>query len=234
MQEQRTVRPDPDPTSATTAALQREISALKDGTNTQMNGLEKVLTSRIEGIEKSIEVAHADAVRIPTMLQDGIANLKALIWGRLDTVKAECDGTNSANVEKFNGIQTQFAERDTRVELAAKEAKEALGAALTGQKEAVTEQNKANNLSIAKSEAATLKQIDGLISSIATLNTTLSEKIDDVKQRLTVIEGRATGQLESRVEVRENSNDVQNRWGLIVAIVVGAASIAYYAGHMTH
>lgn len=58
----------------------------------------------------------------------------------------------------------------------------AILAALQAQKEAVAEQSKSNAMAIAKSEAAFTKQIDGL-----------GDRLGDVKDRVTVIEGKSQG-----------------------------------------
>src|SRR5580658_3724506 len=89
------------------------------------------------------------------------------------SAKAAIDGQQRTMMERFHtvevmfaGIQTQFIERDTRVEQTAKGSKEALDAALQAAKEAVGEQNKSNSVAIAKSEAATNKQMDQLSANI--------------------------------------------------------------------
>jgi len=133
---------------------------------------------------------------------------------------------------ELENIQTQFKERDTRVEQTAKASKEALDAALQAAKEAVGEQNKSNSVSIAKSEATTLKQIDGLAGSITALATTLNDKIDDLKERLTVIEGRASGDIETRAAGRERSNDVLGwvfgAFGILTAIATAIGALAVW------
>jgi hypothetical protein len=102
-------------------------------------------------------------------------------------------GRYAKHEEKFNSVQVQFAERDTRTEQTSKDSKVAVDAALQAAKEAVGEQNKSSTLAIAKSEAATTKQIDQISVIINTMAKGLDDKIDDIKTRLTSIEGRAKG-----------------------------------------
>jgi tetrahydromethanopterin S-methyltransferase subunit B len=57
-------------------------------------------------------------------------------------------------------------------------------------KEAVGEQNKSSALAIAKSEAATTKQIDQVGSQLTVAAASLTDKIDDTKERIGSIEAR--------------------------------------------
>jgi len=72
--------------------------------------------------------------------------------------------------EKFKGVSDQFASRDV-----------ALAAALLAQKTSVDEQNKSNALSVAKSEAATTKQIDSITTQIVAAQRATADQIDGVK-----------------------------------------------------
>ncbi len=96
--------------------------------------------------------------------------------------------------EKFESIQIQFRERDTRTDQTSRDAKTAVDAALQAAKEAVGEQNKSGALAIAKSEASTIKQIDQIAILLQNVNKATDDKISDLKDRLTMIEGRAGGQ----------------------------------------
>lgn len=157
-------RPNPDPTHLTTEALLREIAQLK-----------AVVDMRFDGIDKLIEVIQTNLLNRPKEIIAEVAHLQKL------------------HEEKFLSIQKQFEERDTRGEQTSKDSKVAVDAALQAAKEAVGEQNKSSALAIAKSEAATTKQID-LIGSQQTTNTAnLNDKIDDLKARLNVSDGRGSG-----------------------------------------
>ena len=129
-----TIRPDPDPTVLTTAALLREIA-----------NLESRIMGHIEGIEKSIEVAHQDLVRVPTAVDKAVDGLRQLTWGRFDTVDV-----------RFTGIATQFKERDTRIEQTSIDTKTRVEAALAAQEKAA-----------GKQADAFTKQIDALDDKIS-------------------------------------------------------------------
>jgi len=103
--------------------------------------------------------------------------------------------------EKFRGVQIQFDQRDIAVQAALQTAKEAVG-----------EQNKSNQLAIAKSEASTIKQADQIGINIAALEKSMDDKFDDVKTRLTLIEGRSRG--------------IGDSWGFVVGLVGLISAVA--------
>jgi phage shock protein A len=147
-------RPEsPDPTSLTTQALWREVQHLKE-----------LFETRISGMEKAIEVAHDDLVRVPTETQKQVGNLRDL------------------HDEKFAGVQKQFEDRDKRTDLA-----------LQAAKELVVQQNISAAQSAAKQEASFSKQIDAQGVLLQTTAGALDDKVDDIKDRLTRIEGKGEG-----------------------------------------
>ena len=168
-------RPDPDPTTLTTQALYREINQVHDLINSETYAVSSGLSARIDG---------ADRERL--RLQAEIDALPTEVTRRIDTLRV-------LHEEKFNSIQVQFIERDTRTEQTSRDSKVAVDAALQAAKEAVGEQNKSSALAIAKSEASTTKQIDQQGLLIASSTQGLDDKINDVKERLTRIEGGANG-----------------------------------------
>jgi len=159
------VLPVPDPTLLTTQQLLREI-----------NGLREVIQTRLDGMDKAIELLQATSDRFPARIDEKILSLARV------------------HEEKFDSIRQQFIERDVRTEQTARDSKVAVDAALQAAKEAVGEQNKSSALSIAKSETATMKQIDQLGVLVQTATRALEDKIGDIKDRLTRIEGKGEGQ----------------------------------------
>lgn len=157
-------RPIPDPTILTTQQLNREIGALRE-----------IIETRLDGMDKAIEL------------------LQTLNNHAQDFVKTEVSHLQTLHDEKFKSIQNQFIERDTRTEQTSRDSKVAVDAALQAAKEAVGEQNKSSALAIAKSEAATNKQLDGIGTLLNTTAGGLTDKIDDLRTRLTTIEGRSSG-----------------------------------------
>lgn len=134
-------------------------------------------------------------------------------------------------LEKFNSIETQFKliERQ-RVEQKL-DTKQAVDAALIAQKEAVHEQTIASGLSIAKSEAATAKQLDQLGITMNTALTGVTQAatetkdnfnaaLGDIKDRVGKIEAVKVGVQEQRTQSKENLGMVYVIMG-IIALVVG-------------
>jgi hypothetical protein len=152
-----------DPSSLTTQQLWREVLNLRE-----------LLESRITGIEKSIEVAHNDLVRVPTDVQKQVGNLKEL------------------HDEKFRSIQVQFEERDTRTEQKDRDTKIAIDAAFQSASTAV-----------AKSETVTSKQIDQLITLIQTETRALGGQINDLKERMTRFESLGIGEKGGRASQQQ-------------------------------
>lgn len=190
------MRPIPDPTLLTTRQLNREIGALKE-----------VVFTRLDGMDKALEVFTSNLNRVPSDVDKQVSGLKQLIYERIERVE-----------ERFKSITIQFAEQEKRQEQASRNASTAVEAALQAAKDAVNAQNTSNSLAIAKSEAATAKSIDTIQLLIQTAIATLDGKIDDVKERLTRIEGQATGETTAQ---RLSQTDQQNTVG-IIGLIAGA------------
>lgn len=176
--------PVPDPTVLTTQQLIREILAVRE-----------LIETRLDGMDKAINLIQVQSDRVPGHIDGAVSRLQEL------------------HAEKFDSIAIQFKERDSRTEQTSKDNKVAIDAALQAQKEAVGKQNEANSQAIAKSEAAFIKQIDQIGTLITTMNSAIDGKINDIKDRLTTIEG-----------VKKGSNEL---WGYLIAIAgLGVAILA--------
>lgn len=190
-----------DPSVLTTQQLWREIGHLKE-----------LIFDRINGIDKEISLTHEDMVRFPEDVQKSVDNLHTLHEEKFRSLNEEFkrrfEDISSLINEKFSGVEKQFQERDVRVEQTARDTKVGVDAALL----AVGKQNEYFALSIAKSEAATMKQIDQQAALIGSSTNALDGKIQDVKERLTRIEGMSTGR--------------KDFWGYIIGAVGLLAAIS--------
>ena len=185
-------RPVPDPTVLTTQALMREITGLREILETKAAGDRGIIEARLKGMDRAVELLQAIADRMPTDIQGRVEDLERL------------------HEEKFRSIQVQFSERDTRAEQTSRDSKVAVDAALQAAKEAVGKQNEASDRSIQKSETATTKQIDqqGL-------------RIDDLKERLTRIEGEGRGSEAAKVtQQTSNTGNIA-----IIGVVIAALGL---------
>jgi hypothetical protein len=199
--EPRTVsKPDPDPTLLTTAALLREIDQLKNLTRGWVDALQLLLESRLQDLEKFFDAR------------------QSLLVERFSVVN-----------QQFESIKVQFAERDTRTEQTAAGVKIAVDAALQAAKEAVAEQNRSFALATGKSETATMKQIDALGLAIQTANKGLDDKIADMKDRLTRIEGMDLGSARSHSAEHEGKLESHLSTQNILAILALLAAIGGWA-----
>ena len=214
-EKERGSRPVPDPTFLTTDQLRREISALKELSEIARLGIVDQLTTRLEAMDKAIILLQTTSDKMPKHVSEAVQTLEKL------------------HEEKFNSIATQFRERDTRTEQAAKDSKVAIDAALQAQKEAVGEQNKSNALAISKSEAAFTKQIDqttvivaaqgkALDEKISSMGKSLDDKISDMKDRIGTIETSSLGRI---TNIEGTAKGGQQVWGFVVGGIGMVATI---------
>lgn len=193
--------PRPDPTRLTTEQLNRTEAALREFIVQTQRSLREIIETRLDGNDQAIELLQAAANTFPQRIDEKILALKSVHDERFAAVTA-------STTEKFASIQTQFSERDVRTEQAAGAVKIAVDAALQAQKEAAGEQNRSNALAQSKSETAFTKQIDQMSLLLQTMTKAFDDKLGDVKDRLTRIEGGASG--------------MSAMWGY----VIGAAGLA--------
>lgn len=234
--------PVPDPTILTTAALTREIASLTALVTARMDGFDRAHQDLISSISTQVE-------HLKELHQSKIDGERDQLRSRLDGMdkatellqslavelgkrtEEKIDALRNIHEEKFASIQVQFRERDVRAEQTQKESKSGLETALIAAKEAVAEQNRSSALSIAKSETATMKQIDQLGVQIATSSSSANDKIADVKDRLNRIEGNATGSEKTR-----SVETAQHQWGIstvisVLAILISCAVLVFNAMH---
>ena len=90
-------------------------------------------------------------------------------------------------------VSDRFDLGEVQTDKATRDVKSAVDAAFAAAKEAVSEQNKSNALSIAKSDTTFTKQIDQLIDVVKTNTKATDDKISDLKDRIVAMEGRGRG-----------------------------------------
>lgn len=201
----------PDPSTLTTQQLYREIFALRE-----------LIESRLDGNDRAIVVLQSIASAQPT---PGIvaASVKALGDVVSVQIAALREFHEAKFGEAFSSIQVQFKERDVRVEQSSVATKIAVDAALQAAKEAVGAQNVSSAQAIAKSEAATTKQIDAIGTLIATQAKGVDDKIDDIKSRLQAMEGIGIG-------VNNQKRDSKDVFGYVVGAIGILISFLTIAG----
>jgi hypothetical protein len=217
--------PNPDPTARTLETVNQRLAALdrfldlRFGSDAEARtALKETFNVRIEAIEKALAVFQEGITRVPTDVDKRVGGLKELHEKQFGEMFR-------AIQLQFDGIQTQFKERDTRAEQTSRDSKVAVDAALQAAKEAVGAQNAANNTAIAKSETATTKQIDQLGTLIQTQTGGLNDKIDDLKGRLTAMEGKASGVQTTQTTQQSNNSYTVAVVGLVVGTLIAVGSI---------
>jgi len=241
--------PQRDPTLLTTPQLTREISNARELIECKVSGAVVMLEGRIAAnataidtlrmvVDKHTDIATKDVKEIlETRLagMDRAIDLLQDIHNRVPMLMDEkINQLRLLHQEKFDSIAVQFAERDTRTEQTAAGVKIAVDAALQAAKEAVAEQNRSFALATGKSETATMKQIDALGLAIQTANKGLDDKIADMKDRLTRIEGMDLGSnrhREQQLGERADTHGGNQNMIAIAAAVLAALAIVFAYMH---
>jgi len=151
-------------------------------------------------------VREREHIELRTLLEHQIASLSGLMSEQLKSIKVQFDLIEKQRVEQ---------KKDT---------KDAVDAALIAQKEAVQEQTIASGLSIAKSEAATAKQLDqlavtfstaitGVTASVNDLKDTWNSSIMDIKERIGRMENMRLGaQEKTKRNPKQHGYGVWHGW----------------------
>jgi hypothetical protein len=213
--------PRPDPTVLTTQLVDRSLAAYRE-----------VVDERLASMDRAVEVLHADTARIAAAHETNRELLRADVSRQLDALRdlvmAEIRRVADVGQERFAAVAMQFSERDERTKQADIERQKSLDAALAAQKEAVREQNTANDRAIAKSDQTTQKQIDQQATLTTNIGQSLDEKIRRVESRLDRIEAGALTAGESKVEYRAQAGEQRATAGeqrLNLGAILGALAV---------
>ena len=190
------LRPVPDPTALTNELVSTAVASLRAEIRALIDGQVEITNTRLSGMDKAVELLQAARDRIPA------------------EIRGRCDDLKELLLEKFDSIAVQFRERDVRIEQARDAVKAALDTTSRDSKLAIDAALQAAKEAVGKSETSTIKQIDaqGL-------------RIDDLKERITRIEGEGRGQLAAKT-TQETSNTSQLGWvGLILGTIIGLGAL---------
>ena len=177
---QKTYLQTTDPTVLTTEQLHREIQGLKE-----------LIGSRLNAMDKALDLMHEDYVRIPTDTDEQVSALKELVFEKVVALE--------------KSIQLQLHERDIRTNQATEHSRLAIDAALQAAKELVGEQNRSSNTAIIKSETSVSRQMEQFNLLLQTMGNSISDKFGDIKDRITRAEGAGSGKMQSEA-VHRSSN----------------------------
>lgn len=193
------------------------------------------ITVRINGIEKAVDTAQENLVRVPTDVEKAIQALR-------EVLEAEIVGNKSLYLEKFvavtetvkvlkDTINDRFTQNDQNTEKA-----------FNAAKQAVAERDASNAKSADKSEANLAKLIGALEDNLKTLGqttesrielnkTNTDDKISDVKDRLAALESRITGGESSKTGSNATLGWIFGGIAALYGLVATAAAIASWAHH---
>lgn len=146
-----------------------------------------------------------------------------------DLLRTEIAALKNTHDVKFEEVALRF-ELFERGRVEQKQDAEArIAAALTAQKEAVKEQTTASERAIAKSEAATTKQIDQQVISASAAIGGVTSSLTDLKERISKIESYGRGSTAERVEQRASNGAFLALGGFGISIVLAVVTILAFA-----
>lgn len=221
-----------DPSDRTLEQMLREISQTREIVEANGRGTREVLETRLSAGDKAIELLQRDTDMLPEQIRNAVEQLRLLHDERFTSLSIQL-------ATHLGGIQTQFTERDKRMEQLSLADKTAIAAALQAQKESYGAQNEANNVANTKMENNFSKLIEQTHTLVQALSHSMDEKIADLKGRFDRGEGRTSAsdpavasallQLTHDLAVLKTSNDARAGHAVgansVVGYIIGAGGL---------
>jgi hypothetical protein len=191
-----------DPSALTVAMLERAIAQVREFYDAQLIA-----------IKEGLEVAHEDYVRVPTLLDRSVGEIKELFETKIGATKELLEEkiTCAAHVrqEQFHALDVQLEARAERARDLDAARESALNHALAAAKELVAAAN--NNFT---------KQIEGLQLSTGSQIKSLDEKVNDLRDRFTHISSTTQGAFDNRRDARDHTSLIIAGLALLAAIAL--------------
>jgi len=220
--------PNPDPTQLTAIMiddakeqLRRELLYQREGVLSLIHSTRQIIEARIDATDKATELLQTIQDRLPDRISDAVRDMHRLIEQQFETTNERF----TTMLERFASIQTQFAERDVRTDKSETNVNLAIAAALSAQKEMAALQNVNIAQALARIEATAQKQIEQVVTLGQATSAGVDSKINDLKERLSLIEGRTAGITAATTTQQAAVTTQQGTSGniiAVIAIVVGA------------
>ncbi len=209
-----------------------------------------LINQRLHDLDRATELAAANIEKIPAADHEARCRLgkdfSRQLGSEREFIVSQIDILSTRSSEKFFAVDKEFAA-----------AAEAVKAALTAAKEAVSEQNKSNSAAIKVSEQNTKEQLSSLRTETGTSLKALGDKVDDTKEqlgglvstgvlkavedkvdeardRITNMESLTRGIKEATGDQHSQQGRQQVQWQLVlfaVSIIVSTAAIAISLVH---
>jgi hypothetical protein len=141
-----------------------------------------------------------------------VSGLRELLELSIEDLKDILDEKFLRTEQQFDLVERQRVEQK-------KDTKDAVDAALTAQKEAVREQTAASERAIAKSEAATSKQLEQLSVTFNNEAASQRREMSEVKERVTSLEQQKVGATADRSGLYAGIGTVTTLVFLVIAVV---------------
>jgi hypothetical protein len=122
-------------------------------------------------------------------------------------------------------VEQKFADLADRTLEQKQDTKAAVDAALQAAKEAVGQQTEASERSIAKSEAATTKQIDSVTALLTTSTAATGETISDLKSRMDRMEAAQLTNVQANANRREDRSAGFQGYGILIAAISALVAV---------
>lgn len=192
MTEKRLEKSDPSP--LTTQLVWREVQSLKE-----------LLETRVGGVEKGIEVAHQDLVRVPTEVQKAVGGLQTLMETKI-YYEAQIAALRRTNIENhLNWLEKMRVEAKAETDIKVQ-------TAFNSAKELNTEQYTNILTLLNKMETMTMKQIDTLSTQVNVNTNNTNEKITDLKDLVHSGSSQRTG-------TKEAYENIKSLIPIIIAVI---------------
>lgn len=145
-----------------------------------------------------------------------------------ELIEARFDSVDKLLTEKFYGVGQKFdLVEKQRVEQKS-DTQSAVGAALIAQKESVREQTIASERAIAKSETATMKQLEQLQVNFTTAVEGLRREIGDLKDRVAEVDAKISGVQMQKVGAKEDRTGLYASIAVVLAVLsIISAAVAF-------
>jgi hypothetical protein len=237
------VLPNPDPSTITAEAIDRAVG-----------NAESRIAARLDGMEKAVDVFHADLTRVPTAVDKAILGLRELIETRLNCVENDVLGVHAALDRCGHDVAEQIthlrALMDQKIETAAAE----LGGRIENRADVASERftridtqfierdKRTDQLSLADKTAvaAALQAAKEAVGAQNTSNSIAiakseSSTVESIKQLQTLFNSAIDGlndkvnDVKSRLDRGEGrTNGIGDSWGVVVGLgglVIAAVAV---------
>jgi hypothetical protein len=211
----RNLTPIPDPTILTSTA----VSAAKDDLRRDMEAIQALLDARISAAVQLLETRLHALDRADTLLT---AQIKAMP----DECRLAIDHLRELMREQFATIEAHRRRLEDELTHAVaahqtirEENKQLITAAIETQHDAIGVQTQHMTQTVNRIELMATRQLEQITTLLQTAVSGLQSKLDDLKERLTLLEGRTAGITAATTNQRELTKEQREGGQFMLAIV---------------